>query len=363
MRRGSLLCLLFIGLYVWPVSAAPPLSETDWSTLKSIARVGPLGGHIGNPLPATCTVGQLYFDTGAVVGEQLSLCVATDNWQPVQASSAVPTLEQVATAGRSITFATGFPNAVLIGSLNTYWAIYLDPTDGLRIACVVNGVPGDCNHVIKLNSGFYIEYKNSSGSPIFHLDESTGALTYTTYDAEGTNNTLKLKRYLTKEFAACQAGIASTIWDYPSSNAPTAACKGSNMAKGVLEFPDGATDLTTTIKEYLHEDWTGAIEATLVWESASTSTNNALWSIAIACAGASESSDPAFSDDDFPVDANNASANTYNLTAVNTVTTTGTCTANKIMHLRLKRKLSDAADTLAATAQAVLLVLKIRESQ
>lgn len=153
------------------------------------------------------------------------------------------------------------------------------------------------------------------------------------------------------------------MWDLPAANAPTAACKGSTTNKGVLEFPDGSTDLSAHLVEFLNEDWTGVIEATMVWESASTSTNNVLWGIAIACAGAGDSSDPAYTDDDFTADANNGTANTYNLTAFNTVTTTGSCTAGDLMHVRVKRRLSQGGDTFGGTAQAVGLSLKLREAQ
>ena len=131
----------------------------------------------------------------------------------------------------------------------------------------------------------------------------------------------------------------------------------------MLEFADGATDLSTTIIEYLNEDWSGAIDATILWESTSTSTNNVLWRIAIACAGPGDNSDPSFTDDDFTADANNGTASTYNATSANAVTTTGSCTAGDLMHIRVRRRLSQAGDTFAATAQALGLSLKLREAQ
>lgn len=364
MRRWiAVVCLLCVVGSAIPASAVTVLSEKDWQALKSIIRTGPLSGVVGSPVPDTCTAGQMFFDTAALVGEQFLICVAPDTWVQVQNGSAASGLQAQFEANPNIIGANAEDNAFTVGNGSEWWSFFVDPTYGLRAMCVVGDVLNACNHVIELAAGFELIVNNAVGTPIFNLASDTGALTSVTLDAEGTGNTLKFKRYLNKEFAACQAGVASSVWDYPTTNAPAAACKGSNVAKGVLNFPDGATDLVTTLKEYLHEDWTGAIEATIVWESASTSTNNVLWSIAIACAGAGESSDPALTYDDFAVDANNSSANTYNLTSVNTVTTTGSCTANKVMHIGVKRKLSDAADTLAATAQGVFLSLKLRESQ
>lgn len=263
-----------------------------------------------------------------------------------------------------VTWANSLATAFKVGKdTSNYWALYHDVTDGLQFVGVCAGVVNDCNYTRKLNSGKFFSIKNSAGTEILTVTESTGAITNANINAEGSGNTLTIKDHMWRPFGACQNGVASSIWDYGTSNAPTPACKGSATTKGVLQFPDGSTDLSTTIIEYLNGDWTGAIEGYLLWESASTSTNNVLWGIAIACAGPGESSDPAFTDDDFPVDANNATANTYNVTASNTVATTGTCTAGKLMHIRVKRRLSQAGDTLAATAEGVGLYLLRRQAQ
>ncbi len=263
----------------------------------------------------------------------------------------------------NITFANSLLNSAGIGDGTDYWALYRDPTAGLQFNAVVGGVENATNYLRKLAATFYYEIQNASGVSIFRVTNDTGAITNANLDTEGTGNSFTYKKYLWRPFVACQTGTASTIWDLPSSNAPTPACKGTTTAKGVLEFADGATDLSTTIIEYLNEDWSGAIDATILWESTSTSTNNVLWGIAIACAGPGDNSDPSFTDDDFTADANNGTASTYNATSANTVTTTGSCTAGDLMHIRVTRRLSQAGDTLAATAQALGLSLKLRETQ
>lgn len=264
---------------------------------------------------------------------------------------------------KEITWANSFANSIRFGNGTNYWALGNDPTDGLFFDPVCNGVRNDCNFSRAIASGKHWELKNASNVSIFRVTASTNAITNATLDAEGSGNTLTIKNHMWRPFGACQNGTASSIWDYGTSNTPTPACKGTNTTKGVLQFPDGSTDLSTTIVEYLNGDWTGAIEGYVLWESASTSTNNVLWGIAIACAGAGESSDPAFTDNDFATDANNGTANTYNVTAAITVTTTGTCTAGKLMHIRVKRRLSQAGDTLAATAEGVGLYLLTRQAQ
>lgn len=185
-----------------------------------------------------------------------------------------------------------------------------------------------------------------------------------TLDTEGTGNTVTIKRYKWIPAAGCNNVTAGPVWNLPTSNPAVAACRtGTNTTKGVLEFADGANALTAQYIDYLNEDWTGAIDATVIWQSGSTSTNNVVWQLAIACAGPGDSDDPAFTDDAFTADANLATANQYNATAANTITTTGTCAAGDIMSVRLKRDPAHASDTLAATAQFVGLSLKLREAQ
>lgn len=274
-------------------------------------------------------------------------------------------LDDVIAIDRTYGGAVSQSTAVRIGNAaaTEYWLLFRDATLGLMLEPEVNGVLGDANKHIKIYTNHTFDFLNNSNSSIGKLTESTGAWTNMKLDAEGSNNSITIKKYKYFDFVACQAGVATVIMDLPSSNAPTGVCKGSTYVKGVLEFPDGATDLSALIKWYLNEDWLGAIDATMIWESASTSTNNVLWGIAIACAGPGDNSDPSFTDDDFSADANNGTANTYNATAANTVTTTGTCTAGDMMHIRIKRRLSQAGDTLAATAQGIGLSLKLRETQ
>lgn len=309
------------------------------------------------PLSASAADRMLGVTTGEGVPEEM------DQADVAAFLGTIFTLDGIFDGGKRIDGANNGSNAFLLGNGTNEWAGYHDVTKGLLWNCKMAGVENACNYVRQLAAGFYWEIQNHAGTSLLRVTNDTGEVTNAKINTESAGNVFIYKKYLWRPFAACQSGAASTVWDLPTSNAPTAACKGTNTPKGVLEFPDGSTDLSAHLVEFLNEDWTGAIEATLVWESASTSTNNALWGIAIACAGAGDSSDPAYTDDDFTADANNGTANTYNLTAANTVTTTGSCTAGDLMHIRVKRRLSQAGDTLAATAQAVGLSLKLREAQ
>lgn len=264
---------------------------------------------------------------------------------------------------KEITWANALANAALFGNGTNKWALYNDPTDGLQFVCVIAGVANDCNYIRKLASGKTFSIKNSAGTEILTVTESTGAITNAKFDAEGTGNTLTLKRYKWYPAAGCNNTTASTIWDLPASNPAVAVCRtGTNTTKGVLEFADGS-DLSAQLTEYLFEDWTGAIDATIIYEANSTSTNNVVWQLAIACAGDADSDDPAFTYDEFTADAGKATAHQYNATASNTITTTGTCTAGDIFHMSVRRNSAHASDNLAATARLVGVAIKLREAQ
>jgi hypothetical protein len=321
----------------------------------------------GTEVPLTCTPGTgpnaLFLDTDGTVNERLYVCISTDTLEPVL-DSEVQGLTAVLTIDRIDGDADSEGDALTVGAsaTNRFWVIYDDPTDGLILTCKVSGVLHDCNKGIKLLNGKFWQVTNQAGTVVWEIDH-TGALTEGSIDSETAGVTLKFKRYKWIPAGGCNNVTASSAWDLPASNPAVAACRtGTNTTKGVLNFADGSS-LTAQWTEFLIEDWTGAIDATIVWQSGSTSTNNVVWQLAIACAGASDSDDPAFTDDVFTADANDATANDYNLTASNTITTTGTCAANDVMHIRLKRDAAHASDTLAATAQFVGLSLKLRDSQ
>ena len=190
------------------------------------------------------------------------------------------------------------------------------------------------------------------------------SLTNKTLDCEATGNVCTIKRYKWIPAAGVNNVTAGPVWNLPATNPAVAGYRtGTNTTKGVLEFADGANALTAQYQDYLNEDWIGAIDATIIYEANSTSTNNTVWQLAIACAGDGESDDPAFTDDEFTADAGKATAYLLNATAANTITTTGTCAAGEMMHVRLKRDPAHASDTLAATALFVGLSLKLREAQ
>ena len=351
-----------------PVSVTLPDAGTTGFETKFYVTLKNIGTGL-----VTVTAPTSMIDSGPDVdiGQHASLVLVSDGTDYETMPGAgitaeVQGLQQVGANGKTDTTAVSFTTAwKFLDENGDGWALYTDPTTGPKLVCVDNSIENGCtNYNTRLASGQSQGIQNSAGTDIFRVTNDTSAITGVTLDAEGTGNTITLKRYRWFPGAGCSGATASTIWNLPSTNPAVAACRtGTNTTKGVLNFADGANALTAQLEEYLHEDWVGAIDATIVWQSGSTSTNNVVWQLAVACAGAGESDDPTFTDDIFTADANNATANTYNATPANLITTTGTCAAGELMHVRVKRDPAHASDTLVATAQLVGVSLKLREAQ
>lgn len=201
-----------------------------------------------------------------------------------------------------------------------------------------------------------------SQTPTYNALAAT--LTGKSYDAEGTGNVLTVPRRLWFPAAGINNATAGSIWDLPTTNPAVVGTRtGTNTTKGVLDFADGANTLTASIMYMLPATWVGAVDARVYWENSSaTLTGDVVWQIAIACAGDGESDDPAYTDDAFTADTVKGTANLLNITAVNTVTTTGTCAADKLAHIRLARNPAHASDTFLNTARFIGLELVIREA-
>lgn len=196
---------------------------------------------------------------------------------------------------------------------------------------------------------------------------STGAVNNVSLDAEGTGNSLTTVSKIFIDGAGCQNTTASSNWDLPTSAAPTAACRtGTNTQQATLDFATDSGALTAQRKFRLPSDWAAGsnIDAIVTWSTSAT-TNDVVWQIAIACASDGDSDDPGFTDDAFTADAAKGTANQLNDTAVNTVTTTGSCAAGDIAFMRIKRDPAHASDTLAAgtTARLIGVELAIRRTQ
>lgn len=251
-----------------------------------------------------------------------------------------------------VTWANSFANALGIGDGTDYWAIYRDPTDGLQFNPVCGGVENACNIIRKLASTFYWEIRNNSGTSIFRVTNDTGAITNATIDATLASNTLVVYDERHFAVASCQNTTANSIFDLPTTNAPTAICDtGANTQKAYLTFND-TTDQSFQDSIILPVGFV-SLDASLRWKSAAT-TGAAEWCVQLVRVPEGATSDPAY-----PAQAagncisDTAKGTTLqeNVAIIAGVTCTS-CAAGDHVYVRVSRN----ADADAMTGDAMLLM-------
>jgi hypothetical protein len=155
--------------------------------------------------------------------------------------------------------------------------------------------------------------------------------------------------------ALCNNTTARPAWSIPTSSAPTANCNtGRNVQEATLDFADGNS---AQYSLYLPSDWTGAIDARLMFFDSSTS-GTVIFQIATVCTATSGSrnDDLAFNTtDSFSTITLNATANALWEATKLSINTTGCQPGNK-----LQIKITRATDTAAGVARFSALELTTR---
>lgn len=320
------------------------------------------GGSVntGTELPATCTPGTLsanaiFIDTD---DETMYFCTASNTFVPVNVAVEADTLDTVFDRGHQIDGANSFTDSFRVVDANgDGWAIYTDPTDGPIFVCIDNNVENACTSYTKeLASGQTIVYKNSGGTAIFTLTESTGALTNVTLNAESTGNTITIQEETWFDLVACQESTAQHIWNTITATFPAAACDtGSNTQKGYASF-DATTDEAIQMDWVLPTGFTGAIDVHFIWKAAATS-GAVGW-----CAQLIRVADGSTSDPAFPAQASGncvsdtakgttLQENRANITGV----TCSSCAAGDHVYVRVSRDANGGAVTDDMTGDAHLM--------
>jgi hypothetical protein len=182
-------------------------------------------------------------------------------------------------------------------------------------------------------------------------------------DAEASGNTITIPAKIWIPAAGCNNATPSSFWDLPTATPAAAACvTGANTQKGVLDFADTAGGFSAQTTELLPADFSGNIDARIIWLTTAT-TGNAKWSLSTICTNVSASAtdDPTFNAAISVITAAPGSANQLQTSSISAVTITG-CTAGQILHIKLFRDGNDAADTITATARFYGLELTIRRA-
>lgn len=363
MRRWVLaLCLFGIGLGATPATAVTVLSEKDWQTLKAFARSGSLGSAVGAAVPATCTVGDLFFDTSIPGSARLLICTATNAWVEVLTDASVGVIGwPTDSSEKMVTWANAFVNALAIGDGNDYWVLYRSAIKGLVFACVVGGVEGACNYVRQLQAGKYFEIQNAAGDPIFRVTNDTSAVNYITLDVEATGNAVTLPFRWDLDLCGVSPTDSATshVWNKdPLSTAPTLTTKlGTNRGTCVATFPDVDGDYGVQITRQIPDGTlTGNLDADIWWDT--TGTGNARFQFQVKCYGSNDADDAAFNSASIITAAAGTSGRPNKQTITN-ITKTG-CVGGNMMRIRAFRNRTEASDTLNAALNIEKIVFKGR---
>jgi hypothetical protein len=184
---------------------------------------------------------------------------------------------------------------------------------------------------------------------------AAGSATFTnkTFDAEGTGNALIISEKQWLPAAGVSGATGAPMWDLPASAAPTpTVVTGTHVNFGTLSFADaGAASAQITLK--LPGDWTGAIDAKILWRTSATS-GNCKWNLATSftAIGGTEVADNAFNAAQSVTTAAPGTANRVQESDISSLTTTG-ASAGELMHLKISRDGTDGSDTIAAAAQLI----------
>lgn len=192
---------------------------------------------------------------------------------------------------------------------------------------------------------------------------TTDTLTNKTVDAEGTGNvvTAPFKTFLAA--AGCNNATAGTFWDLPTSTPAVAACvTGTNIQKGVLQFADTSGGFSAQNTMLLPSDFTGAIDARIIWRTSATS-GNVKWSLSTICTdvAATATDDPAFNTASTVTTAAPGITLRIQTSSITGVTATG-CTAGSLLHLKLFRDGNDGSDTLSASVDLIGVEITTRRA-
>lgn len=192
----------------------------------------------------------------------------------------------------------------------------------------------------------------------------TQTLTNKTLDVEGTGNVITIvhKRYF--QAATCNNATPASLWDLPTTTPAAAACvTGTNTQKGVLDFADTSGGFSAQANTLLPADFTGTVDAKIIWTTTATS-GNAKWSLSTICTATdgTETDDAAFNAASTVTTAAPGTANRVQSSTITGLTMTG-CAAGEFLHLKIFRDGNDAADTITATARLFGIELTIRRAQ
>jgi len=281
--------------------------------------------------------------------------------------------------GKLVTFSNGsavavtLPQATSSGSFRSGWTtfVYNLGAGAVTITPTTSTINGSATLSLAQNEGATIFSSGTNYSAIktfstagFVTPSSSDNFTNKGIDAEGTGNTLTQPFKIWLPAAGCSNTTAASFWDLPTSTPAVAACvTGTNTQKGVLQFADTSGGFSAQNSYLLPADWTGNVDANIIWKTSATS-GNAKFSLSTICTAvaASETDDPSFNTASTVTTAAPGTANRLQTSSISSVTVTG-CAAGEFLHLKLFRDGNDGSDTLGASLDVIGIEITIRRAQ
>ena len=163
--------------------------------------------------------------------------------------------------------------------------------------------------------------------------------------------------------------IASSIWDLRTTTPAVAACVGSNVFKGVLNFADTSGGFAAEMHDILPADWTttGGMDFRLYWSS-TVNTGNGRWVVQVVCTAvnASVTDDPAYpaSGNGFNtvVTAVPGTAGNIQTSTITGMTLPSSCVNQTalLLHVRVSSDGQNASDTQTGTKSLIFSELTYR---
>lgn len=166
----------------------------------------------------------------------------------------------------------------------------------------------------------------------------------------------------TKDYTAatCQSGTASLGFSAFTTSSAVANCQiSTSTVQGVASFVDNST-MSVQGHFPLTSDWTGAVNANIVWNSSITA-NDVVWKIRTGCVANAESMAVTWNAFTTVTDTAQAIASQKNEATISTISVTS-CAAGEEFYWEFVRDPANAADTLASTANLVTLQFVIRRT-